>query len=140
MTDTRYKDPEYQTKWNAAKYQRDHVATDARNKAWAEANPEKHKAYARKAFAKYKAKNPEKYKAHYTVNNAIRGGRLVRPDVCERCGDTAKIEASHDNYSKPLEVEWLCRPCHRSKDGLSRTPVGGRSFNEPLPPQPPPSP
>ncbi len=120
MSDTRYKDPEYITKWNAAKYQREHEAIDARNKQWAKDNPEKHKAYQVKATKKWISRNPDKYKAHYMVNNAVRAGKMTRAAVCERCNTEGKTEGSHDDYSKPFEVEWLCRPCHRKKDGLAR--------------------
>lgn len=50
--------------------------------------------------------HPEKYRARTAVNNALRDGRLIR-HPCEVCG-SAKSEAHHDDYSKPLEVRWLC--------------------------------
>lgn len=59
----------------------------------------------------FRAENPEKYKAHCMVNNAIRDGRLkVRP--CERCGDAIGVQAHHEDYSKPLDVTWLCPKHH----------------------------
>ncbi|MFC3331681.1 hypothetical protein ACFOEM_04310 [Paenalcaligenes hominis] len=30
---------------------------------------------------------------------------------CEVCGKS-KVDAHHDDYSKPLEVRWLCREHH----------------------------
>lgn len=44
------------------------------------------------------------------TNVLIRYGKLVRLP-CERCG--GKAEARHEDYSKPREVRWLCRPCWR---------------------------
>jgi len=41
---------------------------------------------------------------------ARRKGILV-PQPCERCGET-KVEMHHEDYSKPLEVVWLCHRCH----------------------------
>lgn len=40
-----------------------------------------------------------------------RRGKLV-PQPCEICGSEQNIEKHHEDYSKPLEVQWLCRPCH----------------------------
>jgi hypothetical protein len=42
---------------------------------------------------------------------AIRNGKLKR-QPCEVCGTTERIEAHHDDYSKPLEVRWLCTTHH----------------------------
>lgn len=42
--------------------------------------------------------------------HAIRSGRLQRLP-CEGCGEV-KSEAHHDDYSKPVDVRWLCRKCH----------------------------
>lgn len=59
---------------------------------------------------------PELHRAHEAVRRALKSGRLVKPDNCGRCGAGGPIEASHDDYTKRLEVEWLCIPCHRKKD------------------------
>jgi ribosomal protein S27AE len=44
------------------------------------------------------------------VVRAIRSGVLVR-GPCSRCG-AAKTHAHHEDYSKPLDVVWLCARCH----------------------------
>lgn len=59
---------------------------------------------------KWRARNPEKVKAHWTINNAIRYGKIVR-QPCINCGNT-KSHAHHSDYSKPLDVIWLCHNCH----------------------------
>lgn len=81
-----------------------------------EQNPEAFAARAQRGTSKWREKNPEKNAAHCRVYRAVRNGTLVRPDRCERCDKECKPEASHDDYAKPLEVEWLCRPCHVRKD------------------------
>jgi hypothetical protein len=40
----------------------------------------------------------------------LRKGKLQRKP-CEKCGDMFS-QMHHEDYSKPLEVVWLCRPCH----------------------------
>lgn len=54
----------------------------------------------------------EKRSANVALNNAVQSGSVVKPNACERCGSDGKIHGHHHNYSKPLEVEWLCQPCH----------------------------
>lgn len=61
--------------------------------------------------AEYRAKYPNKYKAHCMVNNAIRGGKLF-PEPCEVCFCTHDLHAHHDDYLKPLNVRWLCAAHH----------------------------
>ncbi len=51
--------------------------------------------------------------AHSIVARAIRSGKLVR-QPCLRCGETKSI-AHHEDYDKPLEVMWLCQPCHKKR-------------------------
>lgn len=40
----------------------------------------------------------------------LRRGKIKRCP-CEVCGST-DAQMHHDDYSKPLEVRWLCRKCH----------------------------
>lgn len=79
-------------------------------------NPER-KAKVAIYQKRMRKRNPHKYKATNAVNNAIRDGRLTRPDKCSLCGKECKPEAHHPDYSKPLEVEWYCRKCHRTIHG-----------------------
>lgn len=48
--------------------------------------------------------------AHKIATKAIRQGRLVR-QPCIICGDP-ESDGHHEDYSKPLEVIWLCRGHH----------------------------
>ncbi len=70
-----------------------------------------------KADRKYRLSHPEKRKAHSIVSHAVITGKLTRPDNCESCFKECKPEAHHEDYSKPLEVDWLCTECH-NKQGV----------------------
>lgn len=68
---------------------------------------------------KWRKLNPEKARAHWTVSNAIRYGKLTR-QPCQVCGNK-KSHAHHNDYSKPLKIEWLCHRCHWNKHGWIST-------------------
>lgn len=55
----------------------------------------------------------KKNMARLRVYDATSRGRLIRPSVCSRCGEGCRPEGHHKDYSRPLDVEWLCPPCHR---------------------------
>jgi len=59
----------------------------------------------------HKARSPEKVIAREMVQAEIRAGRLVR-GTCEKCG-LENAHAHHDDYTKPLDIRWLCPPHHR---------------------------
>lgn len=65
------------------------------------------------AWDRPKVKNSEAARAHALVAAAIRSGQLV-PELCKICDDE-KTVAHHEDYSKPLEVVWLCRKHHRAR-------------------------
>ena len=72
------------------------------------------KAGRKREWARSKAwmeKNIIKRAAHILAYNALRNGRLTK-GKCERCGTAKNIQSHHENYEKPLEVNWLCRNCH----------------------------
>jgi hypothetical protein len=83
-----------------------------------------HRIAAREAYAKSGApainrgkkawiqRNPTKRTAHNILWRAIRKGEIMKPDACSKCGREVRIEGHHPDYSKPLEVIWLCHRCH----------------------------
>lgn len=52
--------------------------------------------------------------AHSAVSYAIRTGRIVKKP-CQMCGTEMGIHAHHDDYSKPLDVMWLCTVHHKAR-------------------------
>lgn len=77
-------------------------------------------ARAKKATAvtkSWRQRNPDAYRAHSAVNYAIRIGKLER-GPCAICAETKHVHAHHRDYSKPLEVIWLCARCHHRLHAL----------------------
>ena len=72
----------------------------------------KGKEVHRAATQKQQAFNPEKKVASSVVYHAVQIGELRRSICCESCGLPAKTDGHHEDYNKPLEVDWLCRRCH----------------------------
>ena len=71
---------------------------------------EKHPEYREhsKGYSKrYSRENPEKMSAIVKANKEIKEIRN-----CEICGDEINIIKHHFDYSKPLDVTFLCRKCH----------------------------
>jgi hypothetical protein len=69
----------------------------------------------------YRLRWPGKIAARRAVRSALRRGDLVR-QPCSVCG-AAKTQAHHTDYSKPLDVEWLCFRCHREHGHNQKVPV-----------------
>lgn len=62
----------------------------------------------------WKLNNPEKVEAHKKVASALKSKILKNPGECSSCRlKTSYLDAHHEDYSKPLEVVWLCPTCHR---------------------------
>lgn len=68
------------------------------------------KQHMRSTAKRWREENPIAYRAHNAVNNAVRDGRLFK-EPCAICGE-AEVHAHHRDYSKPLDVVWLCAKCH----------------------------
>lgn len=113
---------------------RDHIRLT--QNAWSERNRDKVRATARMTYARGYAANPAPFlersrrwaarhpertkaiqKARAAVATALRRGDLKRSAVCESCGQTERLnEAAHYDYSRPLDIRWLCPCCHRQWD------------------------
>ena len=61
----------------------------------------------------WRAEDTRRQKAHLAVSRAIRSGRIQR-EPCIRCGEIKSL-AHHEDYDKPLDVMWLCQPCHKQR-------------------------
>ena len=64
-----------------------------------------------RATRKYSQKNPLKRKAYNYLNGAVRF-RKIKRQPCEICGSATRIHGHHEDYSKPLDVIWLCHQHH----------------------------
>lgn len=73
---------------------------------------ERGKEVRKEVAERYRAKYPLKYAAHKITSNAIRDGKLKPRKTCSVCRKKGEIHGHHDDYTKPLDVRWLCLSCH----------------------------
>ena len=59
----------------------------------------------------YRAKNRQKFNARMLLYKYVAKGKIIR-GRCAICNSGKSIEAHHEDYSKPLEVVWLCKIHH----------------------------
>lgn len=69
-------------------------------------------AIVRKASYKSMDKHRKKQNCRALMNYHLRKGRIEKPKECSMCHEEKKLDGHHDDYSKPLEVTWVCRACH----------------------------
>lgn len=69
-------------------------------------NPDK----VSKAKNEYRLNNKQKCIAHSRLQYAVDSQKIIKKP-CEMCGNK-KSQAHHDDYSKPLDVKWLCSKHH----------------------------
>lgn len=86
---------EYQREYAIAYYKR----SDVRKR-----RNEQQKSYKNREDLRHK------YHARQITIRAVRSGILSKMP-CEVCGEL-KVDAHHDDYSKPLDIRWLCRTHH----------------------------
>jgi hypothetical protein len=59
------------------------------------------------------ARNKERVAARAKVRQALKTKKITKPTNCQHEGcNNQRIEAHHPDYSKPLDVVWLCRTHH----------------------------
>lgn len=75
-------------------------------------DPKKREAHMKRVREYESRQDPAKARARQRVRQAILNGKMVRPDFCSVCGEREKVQGHHADYSKPLEVQWLCQKCH----------------------------
>jgi hypothetical protein len=97
----------------------DQAVKQTANQQWRTKNSVIHNA----ANQKWRANNRAKTRAHKLLDEAVKNGDLERPDTCERCGlkSSRALHGHHRDYSRPLEVLWLCAKCHGAEHHGSTT-------------------
>lgn len=104
----------------------------AYSRKWARANPDrvakrvrtwrgKNRERTQAQTNRFRVKHRDRWLATASVYKAVKSGRLVRPTSCERCGKKCRPQAHHHDYTKRLDVSWVCSKCHRALDNLRRT-------------------
>lgn len=74
---------------------------------------EKRKALRKKYVEKYRKEHPERNAFYVKIKKAIDSGKITRPKFCSICGKECKTVAHHYDYSKPLDVIFVCQSCHK---------------------------
>lgn len=76
------------------------------------------KAAHRRALDASEARYPERRKARIIFGNALKRGKVEAWPVCAVPECECKPEAHHADYSRPLDVVWLCNAHHRAAHAL----------------------
>lgn len=92
---------------NSRRGKRDYRGSN--NPNWKGGMAKNHYHYKKLQMQRY----PDRVEARRKVHVAVKAGKLNR-GACAECG-YSKTFAHHEDYSKPLEVIWLCRLHHREK-------------------------
>ena len=61
----------------------------------------------------WRDEDKRRVRAHNAVKRAILKGTLQKRP-CVRCGNVKSL-AHHEDYDKPLDIMWLCQPCHKQR-------------------------
>jgi hypothetical protein len=77
---------------------------------------------------RYRAASGPKVEAKNKVWSHVLTGR-IKKQPCEVCGEP-KADAHHDDYSKPLDVRWLCRKHHAEWHAVHGEGLNGRAHQQ----------
>src|SRR5262245_33696338 len=82
---------------------------------WYLLHPEEAKAMFRRNHQSRRRRKAPQLRANDALRNAVRSGRLIKPEVCDQCKlavPARMLHGHHSDYDKRLEVRWLCETCH----------------------------
>ncbi len=94
-------------------YDRNRANIPSRVRARAEyAKTDAGKESIKKTRAKWLSLNQNKRACHTILGNSIRNGK-IKKGPCKVCGkNEGRIHGHHDDYTRPLDVIWLCPKDH----------------------------
>jgi hypothetical protein len=83
------------------------------NPAWKGGISKNHYHYKKIQMERY----PERVQCRAILMTAKASGKITPPLTCQHCNQKTKLNAHHEDYSKPLDAVWLCQPCHKKIHG-----------------------
>lgn len=104
----------YSKEWWREYRQKNKTKLQAYKRKYDQQRYKTHNKTENKRRMRWRAKNPHKTRAHQVLNYAVKRG-IIKRKPCEVCGKKEKIHGHHNDYSKPLEVNWLCAEHHAQK-------------------------
>lgn len=96
--------------WREAEYER-HRLKQEKRRIEGKAIPSGNEAECKE---QWNTRNPQKKRAQVIVARAIKSGFLIKKP-CRICGNPDS-EGHHEDYSKPLDVDWLCPKHHAERN------------------------
>jgi hypothetical protein len=98
--------------FRTSKYRREHPGSGILSaKIWKGNHHDKIKVVSER----YRRLHPQAVECARLVRVNVLGNRLAKPNICSCCGHSFEIRhihGHHRDYSKPLDVTWLCHWCH----------------------------
>lgn len=115
--------PEKRAEYATAYAQTEHGKAARKRAQDAYRGTEKWREAHRRGVAAYRARSAERRSAHNALTDAIRYGKIVPPDRCDRCQTAGPVHGHHHRGyvgDAKLDVLWLCPECHRREHPLGR--------------------
>lgn len=106
--DKKREQTEHRKEWCRNREKKPHIKE--KRKIWRKT--EKGRAYGLRHLRSMRKRYPEKNLARRKIRDAIRNKTLIRPEKCSICAVVCIPHGHHEDYSKPLDVVWVCRKCH----------------------------
>jgi len=100
---------------------KEHYNAKSRERYWKNRKELLGKARKRKGYkkirinslVKWREKNKDKCSVYQKVIRALKSGKLKKSEKCQMCNKECNTHGHHYDYSKPLDVIWVCSECHR---------------------------
>lgn len=76
---------------------------------------------ARELSRYHATKHTAAVQARRRINLGIQLGKVEKPSACQECGAETprrRLQAHHEDHSRPLDIQWLCTMCHGAKRRL----------------------
>lgn len=97
----------YQKKYTVEYYKKNHEKINAYQRKWAKEHNFSSYVVARNRLPG----NREKHLARMKIYYQVKIGKMKKGN-CEYANCSNPVEAHHEDYSKPLEVRWVCKKHH----------------------------